>query len=97
MAAPNRPDFEGKTARGREVRTRDAARNLKQLPETRLGHAAFTIHRNDDGPVTGVFCQAGGRAMTLRDLLRVTCLMNRFGMTQAQAAVVAGLAWGVDE
>jgi len=28
--------------------------------------------------------------MTLRDFLRI----NRFGLTPAQAAVVAGMAWG---
>lgn len=31
---------------------------------------------------------------SLQDLLRVTRLMTRFGMTPAQAAMVAGLAWG---
>jgi hypothetical protein len=35
--------------------------------------------------------------MTLRDVLRITRLMNRFGMTSAQAALVASLAWGGDE
>lgn len=32
--------------------------------------------------------------MTLRDVLRITRLVHRFGMTPAQAALVAGLAWG---
>ncbi len=32
--------------------------------------------------------------MTMHALLRVTRLINRFGMTPAQAAMVAGLAWG---
>ena len=30
----------------------------------------------------------------LQDLLRITRLIHRFGMTPAQAAIVAGLAWG---
>jgi hypothetical protein len=30
----------------------------------------------------------------LQYLLRITRLINRFGMTPAQAATVAGLAWG---
>ena len=32
--------------------------------------------------------------MTLQTLLRVTRLINRFGLTPAQALTVAGLAWG---
>jgi hypothetical protein len=32
--------------------------------------------------------------MTLQDLLRITRLIHRYGMTPAQAALVAGLAWG---
>lgn len=32
--------------------------------------------------------------MSLQTLLRVTRLINRFGMTPAQASMVAGLAWG---
>ena len=35
--------------------------------------------------------------MTLQHLLRITRLMTRFGMTPAQAATVAGLAWGASE
>lgn len=35
--------------------------------------------------------------MTLSQLLRVTRLMTRFGLTPAQAAAVAGLAWGAPE
>lgn len=35
--------------------------------------------------------------MTLRDVLRITRLINRFGLTAAQAAMVAGLAWGDEE
>lgn len=35
--------------------------------------------------------------MTLSEILRITRLMARFGMTQAQAATVAGLAWGAGE
>lgn len=30
----------------------------------------------------------------LQDLLRIMRLVHRFGMTPAQAATVAGLAWG---
>jgi hypothetical protein len=43
-AAPNRPDVAGKTARGRNVRSRDAAHNRKTSPSARRYHAAFTIH-----------------------------------------------------
>lgn len=32
--------------------------------------------------------------MTLRDVLRISRLMNRFGLTPAQAALIAGLTWG---
>jgi hypothetical protein len=35
--------------------------------------------------------------MTLRDILRITRLVHRFGLTPAQAAVIAGLAFGDDE
>lgn len=35
--------------------------------------------------------------MSLRDLLRITRLTHRFGLSPAQAAMVAGLAWGGDE
>lgn len=35
--------------------------------------------------------------MTLRDVLRITRLTHRFGLTPAQAAVIAGLVWGADE
>ena len=35
--------------------------------------------------------------MSLADLLRITRLINRFGLTPAQAAAVAGLAWGAGE
>jgi hypothetical protein len=32
--------------------------------------------------------------MTLRDVLRITRLMHRFGLNHAQAAALAGLAYG---
>jgi hypothetical protein len=32
--------------------------------------------------------------MIQRDILRITRLVHRFGLTPAQAAVVAVLAWG---
>ena len=35
--------------------------------------------------------------MTPRDVLRIIRLVHRFGLTPAQAALVAGLAWGGDE
>ena len=35
--------------------------------------------------------------MTLAAVLRITRLINRFGLSPAQAAMVAGLAWGGDE
>lgn len=37
-----------------------------------------------------------GRA-TSHEVLRINLLVHRFGMTPAQAALVAGLAWGGDE
>ena len=35
--------------------------------------------------------------MSVSDNLRINRLVHRFGLTPAQAAVVAGLAWGGDE
>jgi hypothetical protein len=35
--------------------------------------------------------------MTLRDLLRITRLMHRFGLNHAQAAALAGLAFGASD
>jgi hypothetical protein len=32
--------------------------------------------------------------MTLRDVLRISKLMHRFGLTPAQAAALAGLCYG---
>jgi hypothetical protein len=32
--------------------------------------------------------------MTLRDVLRITRLMHRFGLNHAQAAALAGLCYG---
>ncbi len=32
--------------------------------------------------------------MSVREILRITRLMNRYGMAAAQAAMVAGLIWG---
>lgn len=37
-----------------------------------------------------------GRA-TLHEVLRINLIVQRFGMTPAHAALVAGLAWGGDE
>lgn len=34
---------------------------------------------------------------TLHEVLRINLLVQRFGMTPAQAALVAGLAWAGDE
>lgn len=51
-AAPNRPDMTGKTARGRNVRSRDAAHNRKISSSVRRDHAAFTIHPTDAAPFT---------------------------------------------
>jgi hypothetical protein len=42
----------------------------------------------------GLGNRRGGADMTLQQILRVTRLINRYGMTPAQAAMVAGLAWG---
>jgi hypothetical protein len=60
--APNRPDMTGKTARGRNVRSRDAAHNRTTSSTLRRGHAAFTIHPTDGRPfeiaVTGQVCWA---------------------------------------
>lgn len=41
--APNRPDLEGQTVRGRNVRLRDAAYDRKLTQSKRGSHAAFTI------------------------------------------------------
>ena len=35
--------------------------------------------------------------MSLQQILRITRLTARFGLTPAQAATVAGLAWGASE
>jgi hypothetical protein len=52
MAAPIRPDLTGKTARGRETRLRDAARDRSLAPSKRHGYAAFIIHPSDGDPFT---------------------------------------------
>lgn len=50
--APNRPDIAGKTARGRNVRLRDAARDRKVTQSKRGSRAAFTIHPDGGQPFT---------------------------------------------
>lgn len=50
--APNRPDMEGKTVRGRNVRLRDAARDRRVTQSKRGSHAAFTIQPNDGQAIT---------------------------------------------
>lgn len=56
--APNRPDMEGQTERGRNVRLRDAARDRKVTQSKRGNHAAFTIHPSVGQPFT---LHLGGR------------------------------------
>jgi hypothetical protein len=64
--APNRPCMTGTTARGRNVRSRDAAHNRKIASSARRGHAVFTVC--PDGGGTFAIVVNGRTLCALRQL-----------------------------
>jgi hypothetical protein len=69
---------------------------MTQRKTATLGQRLYSFqagYLNDSAARPGIQDRSAN-VNNLQTLLRVTRLVNRFGMTPAQAAMVAGLAWG---